>query len=214
MEKRTNEAVRYLGYGTNAVDVQTLAMISDSFMELETCAEPRHIYRIFALQVQSEDCFSIGLNQYQSRNLGKNLRGCEKAIIFAATLGIHVDRLIRKVSLEDMAKAVVLQACAAAMLEEYCDEWQEQIRERIQTEGYYLRPRFSPGYGDFSIRYQLHFLEMLNADKTIGLTLTENYMLNPTKSITAIMGISKTSQPCHIKGCEECEKKDCLYRRS
>lgn len=214
MDKRTNEAIRYLGYGKNAVDVQTLAMISDSFMELETYAEPRHIYRIFALQIQSENCFTIGLNEYSSYNLGKNLKGCDKAIIFAATLGIDVDRLIKKASLSNMAKAVVLQACAAAFLENYCDQCQKEIGAQLSGEGYYLRPRFSPGYGDFSIEYQLRFLEMLQADKHIGLTLTENYMLNPTKSITAIMGLSRTSQPCHIKGCEECDKIDCLYRRS
>lgn len=214
MDKRTKEAIRYLGYGKNAVDVQTLDMVSDSMKELERCAEPKHTYRIFALRVQSESRFSIGLNEYYSKNLGKNLKGCEKAIIFGATLGIQVDRLIRKVSLEDMAKAVVLQACAAALLEDCCDQWQEEIKKVLQEERYYLRPRFSPGYGDFSIDYQLNFLEMLQADKKIGLTLTENYMLNPTKSITAIMGASRSSESCHIKGCEECKKIDCLYRRS
>ena len=121
--------------------------------------------------------------------------------------------LMKKYSVTDMSKTVVLQACAAAELEEYCDEMQKQIAIKL-GEGLYLRPRFSPGYGDFSILHQRDVLQMLEAQKKIGLTLTEGYMLTPTKSVTAVIGISREKQPCHIKGCEECEKVDCAYRRS
>jgi hypothetical protein len=55
---------------------------------------------------------------------------------------------------------------------------------------------------------------MLDTAKKIGLTMTDSYMLTPTKSVTAIIGISDTQEKCHIKGCEVCEKKDCIYRRN
>ena len=80
--------------------------------------------------------------------------------------------------------------------------------------GLYLRPRFSPGYGDFSILHQKELLQMLEAPKKIGLTLTEGYMLTPTKSVTALLGMSKDAKECDIKGCEACTKEDCIYRRS
>ena len=35
MDARMREAVRYLGYGGHAVDEQTLALIEDSFRELD-----------------------------------------------------------------------------------------------------------------------------------------------------------------------------------
>ena len=104
--------------------------------------------------------------------------------------------------------------CAAAMLEEYCDKAQNEIAESLRKEQLYLRPRFSPGYGDYSILHQDDILRMLDAAKTIGLTMTESYMLTPTKSVTAVIGVSSTQEPCHIKGCEECQKLDCIYRRS
>ena len=56
--------------------------------------------------------------------------------------------------------------------------------------------------------------EMLDTAKKIGLTMTESYMLTPTKSVTAVIGISDTQEKCHIKGCEACGKKDCIYRRN
>lgn len=132
----------------------------------------------------------------------------------AATLGTSVDILMKRYSLTDMAKSVVLQACAAAYLEEYCDDLQLSIGEELKAQNEWLRPRFSPGYGDFDIHHQDDILRMLDTAKKIGLTMTDSYMLTPTKSVTAIIGISDTQEKCHIKGCEACEKKDCIYRRN
>lgn len=214
MDMRTKEAIRYLGYGKNAVDERTLSLISDSFNELEQVVVEKSIYRIFDLQIHSKECFSIGKVELRSENLGKNLKGCSKIIVLGTTLGIGVDMLMKKVTLINMAKVVVLQACAAAMLEEYCDNIQNKLRTELVKEGQYLRPRFSPGYGDFDIKYQEPLMQMIDCAKTIGLTMTDSYMLSPSKSVTAVIGVSNTNVPCHIKGCEICNKADCLYRRS
>lgn len=213
MDIRTREAVRYLGYGRHAIDERTLTLIQDSFQELDQVSDARFVYRIFEISKADENGLTIGNLEIKSRNLAKNLKNCQEAVLFGATLGARVDMLMKKYSVTDMSKTVVLQACAAAELEEYCDEMQKQIAIRL-GEGLYLRPRFSPGYGDFSILHQSDVLQMLEAQKKIGLTLTEGYMLTPTKSVTAVIGISREKQPCHIKGCEECEKVDCAYRRS
>lgn len=213
MDIRTKEAVRYLGYGRHAIDERTLELIRDSFKELEQVADVRFVYRIFEITEQNENELIIGTLKIQSKNLSKNLKGCREVVVFGATLGIGVDLLMKKYSISDMTKAVVLQACAAAFLEENCDQMQKQIAEELDK-GLYLRPRFSPGYGDFSVFHQQELLQMLEASKKIGLTMTEGYMLTPSKSVTALMGISEEAKMCNIKGCEACTKKDCIYRRS
>lgn len=214
MDIRTKEAVRYLGYGRNAVDEKALQLIKDSFQELEECVSAKFTYRIFELSFSDAGELTIGNMKIKSQNLSKNLQGCQRTILFCATLGTSVDALMRRYSLTDMARTVVLQACAATMLEEYCDRVQGQISEEFATSGQYLRPRFSPGYGDFSVLHQEEILHMLEATKQIGLSMTDSSMLVPTKSVTAVIGISNTKEPCHIKGCEACEKLDCNYRRS
>lgn len=214
MDTRTKEAVRYLGYGRNAVDDRTLTAISSSFRELEMAAGAKSIYRIFELKMTEPDILEIGNMKISSKNLTKNMRGCHRAVMFGATLGTGADLLMKRYSITDMAKAVILQSCAAAMLEEYCDELQERIAEDLKKENLYLRPRFSPGYGDFSIHHQKDILKMLDSAKRIGLTMTDSYMLTPVKSVTAVIGVSDTKEPCHIKGCEECKKTDCIYRRN
>lgn len=208
MDNRTKEAIRYLGYGKTAIDKKTLTMIRESFEELEKIIELKSIYRVFEFSEKDDNL------QIQSKSLQKNLKGCTHIVLFGATMGIVVDRQIRTYELTDMAKAVVMQACAATILEEYCDEMQDKIAQQLAEDKLYIRPRFSPGYGDFSIMHQREILDMLDAPKRIGLTMTDAYMLVPTKSVTAIIGVSNTKEPCHQKGCEECTKADCLYRRS
>lgn len=213
-DARTKEAIRYLGYGRHAVDERTLALIADSFRELESCVRAKSVYRIFdCIHVQSDE-LQIGKMRIKSKSLGRNLKGCTSVVVFGATLGTGVDFLMKKYSLTEMTKAVILQACAAAFLEEYCDELQEKIAGELRENGQWLRPRFSPGYGDFDIHHQKDIIRMLDTAKTIGLTMTESYMLTPTKSVTAVIGISDTEEKCHIKGCEVCTKTDCIYRRN
>ena len=213
MDHLMREAVRYLGYGKHAVDDQTLGLIADSFGSLRTLSSRKSVYRIFDLEQEDGETVRFGSLTVKSKSLGKNLRGCDKIVLFGATLGIGVDQLLSRTSKTDMAKTVVTQACAAALLEKYCDECQERIRQEMELEGRYLRPRFSPGYGDFPIECQRDLIRVLDCARSIGLTLTEGCMMAPSKSVTAVIGAGRTVIRCHRQGCESCEKIDCIYRR-
>ena len=113
------EAIRYLGFGRNAADERTYELIEASFDDLNRETSPRFVYRIFDLDHSVDGLLRVGTMEIQSKSLLRNLKGCGQVVLFGATLGAGVDRLIRRVSLTDMARAVVLQACAAAEREEY-----------------------------------------------------------------------------------------------
>lgn len=213
MDARTREAVRYLGFGRNAADEQTEKLISEVFTELDRIARPKAVHRVFSC-VQRKEKIQIGTMQVHSKNLARNLQGCTQTVLMATTLGIEVDLAMRRYALTDMAKVVIFQACAAAMLEEFCDECQAKIADEMAPEYKGMRPRFSPGYGDFDIHHQEEILRMLDAHKKIGLSMTESCMLTPTKSVTALIGFAEKEMDCPKDGCEACEKKDCIYRRA
>ena len=101
----------------------------------------------------------------------------------------------------------------AFIVKEVINDYNERIRQDAAQRGMYCRPRFSPGYGDFPIAHQRDFSRLLDTPRKIGLTVTESCLLAPIKSVTAVIGLSETPQPCHRKGCEECGKTDCAYRR-
>ena len=209
MEQRVRETLRYLGYGKHSVDESTLHLISESFEKLDTMKRERFVYRFFEVEQVEENILQIDSIQIKSKDLSKNLTGCTRCAIFVATLGVEIDTYIRKCTMLDMAKTVILQACAATLMEELCDHIEDTIREEvrkeymqkeriqreriqredIQKENMRLKPRFSAGYGDLNIAYQEQILAIVEAQKKIGVTLTDSFMMVPTKSVTAFVGI-------------------------
>ena len=188
-----SEVLRYLGYGKNPPDDRTMELIKICINEVEAAAECKSVCRRFNVYISGDD-ISIGGLHVKSNALASNLRGCDEVILFAATLSVGVDRILNRNIRLDMAKAAVIQAVAATAIEEYCDSCQQKIEEEVREEGYYVRPRFSPGYGDFSLEVQKTFLEMTDATKLIGITLTDGGIMIPEKSVTAVMGLTKNDK--------------------
>ncbi len=206
------ETLRYLGYKGGEADGLTLKLAEDCWRELEQKTVKRTCFREFPLSFQ-KGRIHMGCFETVSTALEKNLRDCRQVVLFAATLGVWADHLIRRYNRLQVSKAVVMQAAAAAMLEDYCDQVYEELRKEYENKGLYLRPRFSPGYGDFSIRCQPELLAGLEAGKRAGITLTDSLLMMPSKSVTAVIGVSPVRRECAVKGCEACDKTDCLYRR-
>lgn len=207
------EVERYLGYGKNAADERTANLIEECIFQIEKISHPRSVYRIFDLSVAKDDIIEAAGMRMYSKNLAKNLIGCEKIVFFAATLGNEPDILMNRYSKLQISKAAVLQAVGAAAIEDYCNKCQKEIEQKALAEGLYVRPRYSPGYGDLSLEYQSDFLQVLEAAKKIGIVLSEGGVMIPEKSVTAVMGLSREQTRCHIDGCESCENKNCAYRR-
>ena len=207
------EARRYLGLhrpGGN-VDEQLEASLRSCGAELEATARPRAVWRRFPLTVENGMVTCAGM-VIPSAHLARHLKSCGEVYLFAATLGAETDRLLRRSAVTQVSRAVILQACAASLLEAYCDECCDGLAHEVAPEGLFLRPRFSPGYGDFPIAFQRPLLEALEASKRIGLTATETMMLTPTKSVTAVVGLSPTPW-CPPTGCAACGKTDCAFRK-
>lgn len=208
------EILRYLGYGRQKADGQVLALIEACGKELEGAAVPKSVYKEYPLSFYGEDGIDCCGFQTCSKALRKNLKDCQKVLLFGATLGAGVDLLLHRYNRLQMSKAVVLQAAAASMLEDYCDEINQELEKEYEKKGLYLRPRFSPGYGDFSLECQPALLGCLEAGKRIGITLTDSLLMAPSKSVTAVIGISRIPGVCRMKSCQDCEKTDCAYRRT
>lgn len=216
MELKVNrqEIVRYLGYGKNEPGEAVLGQIDQCVAELLRVSSMKTANRTFELKHLSTREIMLGEMRIESEKLSKHLRNCGKAVLFAATLGPEADLLIRRWSVADMSRAIVMQASAAAVIEAYCDACQKALSAQVAGEGLYLRSRFSPGYGDFPLGYQKELLALLDAPRRIGLTVTDSMMLTPTKSVTAIMGLTAEKESCNVHKCASCGAVDCPFRQT
>ena len=193
---------------------------------LDTCLEevlPRLSYKVCYIELPleiEEDVCQLGHMQVKSKDLMKNLKECDRVILFAATIGIEIDRLIRKYGTISPAKAVMLQAIGAERIESLCDAFcadiQQTLIEKSNEVSFGLWPRFSPGYGDLSLEVQKEIFQVLNCNKHIGASLNSSLLMSPSKSVTAFIGIAKEKEMAETQcrdGCAVCKKTDCVYRK-
>ncbi len=229
MNALIEEVLRYAGMGRadeKEIDPRIIEFADRAVEELIHVYEPRCTTKIFSVNairgVENGLRFGgVNVMDVTSKSLTVNLQGCEEVLFFAATLGAEVDWLIRKYSAKDISQGLIMDAAATALIESYCDGCNYRLEKELNKDYKTLRPRFSPGYGDFDVKHQWDFIRLLDLPRTIGVTPTDSGMLVPTKSVTALMGISRFKKPlygdiqrCNIHGCEECLKKDCIYRRN
>lgn len=207
------EIYRYLGYRGLEVDSATKVLTESCVDELMRTAMPKAVFKEYPIAIMKDGSIDFGNFQVKSNHLGKNLGGCDRVLLVAVTLGLDVDRLLTKYGKLQVSRAVVMQAAAAAMIEAYCNERCAEWKHQYEKQGRYLRPRYSPGYGDFSLEFQPVILNELDAGKQIGISLTEGGLMVPTKSVTAVIGLSKIKGSCHVVRCESCDNEKCLYRR-
>lgn len=227
-----SEAVRYLGYGSNLPDGRVMQLINECSKEIMKTARPQMVYKVFDIEApsaaQPAETVSGGFAsdnaayKYVALNgtnlvltgnsITEHLSGCEKAVLFAATVSAEIDRLIRVTQLEDMAKAVIMDSLASVAVEQVCDKTELIIKAQFPE--YYQTFRFGVGYGDLPITLQKDFVNVLNAPKTIGLNAGASCMLTPTKSVTAVIGLSKQPLSPKRKGCQTCSRyENCNFRQ-
>ena len=171
------EISRYAGnlHDENLIN-ECLAELSDKLV-YNVC------YQKFPVNKQDNKLY-LGFAQTNSADLAKNLDGCDGILLFAATVGIEIDRLIIKYSKISPVKALIFQAIGAERIEKLCDQFCKDMSKEEK-----LKPRFSPGYGDLPIDLQKEIFAALDCGKNIGLTLNDSMLMSPTKSVTAIVGI-------------------------
>ena len=184
------EILRYMGYRKPPEEEPT-GRIDAEFELMLQAAEPAAVYEVFPI-IWREDGFEAGGCLFTSKVLAKNLAGCSRVYLMAATLGWAVDTRIRRAAYSDALAPLIAQAIGAAMAEEWCSQVNARIRSEAEPD--LCRPRFSPGFGDLDLSYQKYFQQLLGMERAIGIRLTDSLMMLPTKSVTALIGVAQAPE--------------------
>lgn len=206
------DALRYIQMPSKESDNDIIQKIKDTYNELDQMNASKYIYNIFPIHIEHKMVlFDHTTLKVTGSDLTKLLKDCDRCYIVAATLGQEVDRQITIKQKIDMLDALVFDACASVLIDKVCDDAEAEIIKELKADEF-LTMRFSPGYGNVSLEVQHQLINVLNAAKKIGISLTRTNMLVPTKSITAFIGVShqKTNRN---KSCSSCNlTQTCLYR--
>lgn len=199
------EILRYAG--CKEADSEVMALLRTCIEEVKGSLSYKVCYCKLPVRISSDVC-DFGVFSSRSKGLAQNLNGCESVILFAATVGVGIDRLITKYGRISPTKALMFQAIGAERIEALCDAFCADISQEYKTG---TKPRFSPGYGDLPISAQKDFFALLSPERQIGLTLTDSLLMSPSKSVTAIVGLDGEEKPIKNK-CGACNMKSCTFR--
>lgn len=186
---RREEILRYAGVRRTSVELMPL--LEECIAEAEDVLTYAICYAEFSI-ARSENSLDLGFMVTASRDLQKNLAECSSGIVFAATVGLGIDRLIARYASISPTKSLLFQAIGAERIESLCDVFCRELAE--EQKDVRLHPRFSPGYGDLPLEHQKEIFARLDCARKIGLSLNQSLLLSPTKSVTALIGRESREQ--------------------
>lgn len=200
------EVLRYMGWRGKVPDGAVLSAVEKALGLVNETAAPRAVYKVFSYtdgKLAEADLMLPG------EDIARHLKGADKVVLIAATLGIDVDRTESTLARTSALEALAFDAAASAAIEEFLDEVSDKISADLNRT---LGARFSPGYGDLPIECQAPFMKLLRADKEIGLTLNEEYNMIPLKSVTALIPVGAGCPRDKTHDCARCSMSGCAFR--
>lgn len=202
-EPRLSEVLRYLGHKSQAIDPELQAILEATCAQAAAAIRPRWVWRVFPLR--KEDAVACSDNVTATRFVVEDtslvlgglsmealLEGASAIALMAVTCGPAPDLAWQRTHEKHPTRALVYNACAVEIVERAADAANAQIDAWARGQGFSATKRYSPGYGDLPLSVQPALLDALDAQNTLGITLTPQLWMVPQKSITALIGLKET----------------------
>ena len=110
-------------------------------------------------------------------------------LLFACTAGSEIDRRINREKLVSPVRGLLMSAIGSQQVEGACDRLCNLLAAEHPEKQ--LVTRYSPGYGDLPLEIQKDVFRALDCERSIGVTLTESLLMQPSKSVTAVIGMKE-----------------------
>ena len=209
----TDEVLRYMGCPPEKADQALRGQVESCTRELLGAVRPRWSWRAVEISFEAGGVRLENGLLLPGEDLKAHLSGCGRAAIFCATLGAEADALIRRAERLDMGRALTLDCCASAAVEEACGQIEGELQGKFP--GCSFPFRYSPGYGDLPLEVQGPLLDLLDAPRRAGLCATASHLLTPRKSVTAILGVAEGEIEQKKRSCLGCPAQgSCQYRKA
>ena len=209
------EILRYLGYKDSGITPQIEKLLDRCESETLKIIQPKYIYKRFPVTHElSGICVGETGFVLRGKDIREHLKNCNEIFRLGVTAGIELDRKIRRYMVTEPDIGVVLDSCGIQAVEQIADMAEQEIEACVSSEGYHLTWRFSPGYGDLPLDTQKELVQVLDMHRKIGVSLTDSCLMVPSKSVTAILGISDTKRDKRENKCDFCNNRQkCIFRK-
>jgi hypothetical protein len=195
------EILRLLGAGRKGGPLRedTLKMIQEAEALGRELIEPQGVYRI--------------LERPETGYLSP-LRDHDRAALAICTIGSRLEEKVKELMATGREpEGYILDAVGSVAAEAAADVVNAGICHWAEDHGLAAAPRFSPGYGDWSLEEQREIFRLLPAGQ-IGMHLNPSCMMIPRKSVSfAVRFVEAGEQPPSGNPCDRCGLENCPFRK-
>lgn len=209
------EILRYLGYQNTGVTDRISKLLRRCEEETLQIVLPKYIYKEFSVTHTAEG-LAVGETGLllTGHDIREHLKNCESVYLMGVTAGIGLDRCIRRYMVTEPDVGLVMDSCGIAVVEQIADLAEKEIEDQVHARGMELTWRYSPGYGDLPIECQKKLVQVLDLPRKIGVSLNESCLMMPSKSVTAILGVTDTKRDHRENKCDYCNNRGrCAFRK-
>jgi hypothetical protein len=157
----------------------------------------------FTIEDQTFDCGKI---------IQSNLKNSDTIVFIIATLGNELETLSKiYMDSNDILKGYLIDKIGSELVETLTDKTENYLQEFIDPYELKMTNRYSPGYCGWNVSDQQKLFSLL-PDKFCNVSLNEDSLMIPIKSISAVIGIGENVErknyQCSICDIEFCYKRD------
>ncbi|MTV50682.1 methionine synthase [Heliobacillus mobilis] len=182
------EARRYAGLA-KAGEAFPEEMITSACREGLLYAEGRAAWHSYSYDRNTATILANPVLSLEGRDIQNHLHEAEEVVLLAATIGPAIEQATEKCFADGhYTKGLLLDAVGTTAVEMVADKANRMIEEEAARRGYRATWRYSPGYGDWDVSVQKALLP-LAGPSGLDISVTEGCMLQPQKSITAVIGL-------------------------
>lgn len=182
-----------LGYrkGITVLDSSYLSWLDKIIKKGSILCKPAGAYSRLKIISRNDELIKMeNCVEFKAEGLLKLLQNSSEVVLMASTVGgTVVEAISDEVKNGDAAMGLILDSTASQTADSVLDWMMEFLNNTLKREGRKLtRHRYSPGFGDLPLSMQKTLFHVLGLE-TLGMELTEKYMLVPEKSVIAIAGV-------------------------
>ncbi len=181
--------------------------LADLIREAESLLKPEAAYKVAYIEKPEGDVVAIEGVRFSSRVLRQNLDSVERVFPFVITVGIDLEK--RAGEGGDPLKQYYLEGLADMALGKLAQALERHLKTR---HGLSKLSSMSPGsLEDWPITEQKPLFSLFDdAERPVGVRLTEHMLMVPRKSVSGIYFPTEVS----FQSCQLCPRKDCPGRRA
>jgi hypothetical protein len=182
-----------LGYkrGKTKLSEPAGKVLEAAFKRAEGLIHPQGVYLIKRIKEKSHETITFINSQvfFRGKSISRLLSRSSAAALMAVTIGLKLEETIaQETQAGNLEKALALDVIGSEAAEAAAEALNVHLISLARQEKLLLTRRYSPGYGDFSLDNQSQLFHALSLED-LGISIDENFVLTPKKTITAVIGV-------------------------